>query len=115
GFCWGGGQSFRFAGSRTDLKASFVFYGPGPTDKDAASKIHCPVYGFYGGNDNRINAGIPKTAKAMKEAGKTYEPVTYAGAGHGFMRAGEEPDASESNRKARKDGWQRWKIVLKKI
>jgi len=25
----------------------------------------------------------------MKKAGKTYEPVTYEGAGHGFMRAGE--------------------------
>jgi carboxymethylenebutenolidase len=27
----------------------------------------------------------------MKAAGKQYEPVTYDGAGHGFMRAGEDP------------------------
>ena len=27
----------------------------------------------------------------MKAAGKKYEPVTYEGAGHGFMRAGEDP------------------------
>src|SRR6266545_1230783 len=32
GFCWGGGQSFRFATNRKDLKAAFVFYGP-PPDK----------------------------------------------------------------------------------
>ena len=41
----------------------------------------------------------------MKEAGKTYEPVTYEGAGHGFMRAGEEPDATEANKKARAESW----------
>jgi carboxymethylenebutenolidase len=27
GFCWGGGQSFRFATNRTDLAGAFVFYG----------------------------------------------------------------------------------------
>lgn len=32
GFCWGGGQSFRFATNRPDLSAAFVFYGP-PPDK----------------------------------------------------------------------------------
>ena len=30
GFCYGGGQSFRFATNRPDLKAAFVFYGPPP-------------------------------------------------------------------------------------
>ena len=30
--------------------------------------------------------------------------VTYDGAGHGFMRAGEAPDASDANRKAREQG-----------
>src|SRR5205823_11992543 len=54
GFCWGGGQSFRFATSNKDVKAAFVFYGPGP-DEAAVARIRCPVYGFYGGNDARIN------------------------------------------------------------
>ena len=49
----------------------------------------------------------------MKAAGKTYEPVTYPGAGHGFMRAGEAPDASEANRKAREESWKRMKKLLK--
>ena len=51
----------------------------------------------------------------MKKAGKAYEPVTYEGAGHGFMRAGEAPDAHAADKKARDEGWKRWKELLKKI
>jgi len=112
GFCWGGGQTFRFATNRGDLSAAFVFYGPPPA-KDALSRIKAPVYGFYAGNDARIDATIPDTIAAMKAAGKTYEPVTYEGAGHGFMRAGETPDdTNPANKKAREDAWKRWKSLL---
>lgn len=111
GFCWGGGQSFRFATNRPDLAAAFVFYGP-PPDKEAMGRIRAPVYGFYGGNDARIDATIPAAKEEMKAAGKTYEPVTYEGAGHGFMRAGEAPDADETNRKARAEAWARWKKLM---
>ena len=75
-------------------------------------RIKAPVYGFYAGNDARIDATIPGTISAMKAAGKTYDPVTYDGAGHGFMRAGEAPDATEPNKKARDEAWQRWKSLL---
>jgi len=88
GFCWGGGKSFAFAAHRKDLSAAFVFYGPGPAD---VTPVTAPVYGFYGGNDARIGATVPGTTAAMKAAGKSYDPVTYDGAGHGFMRAGEDP------------------------
>jgi carboxymethylenebutenolidase len=112
GFCWGGGQTFRFATNRGDTSAAFVFYGPPPA-KDAMARIKAPVYGFYAGNDARIDATIPDTIAAMKAAGKTYEPVTYEGAGHGFMRAGETPDdTNDANKKAREEAWKRWKILL---
>jgi carboxymethylenebutenolidase len=111
GFCWGGGQSFRFATNRGDLSAAFVFYGPPPI-KDSLSNIKAPIYGFYAGNDSRIDATIPDTISAMKAAGKKFDPVTYDGAGHGFMRAGEAPDASDANKKARDDAWKRWKSLL---
>src|SRR5690242_17918365 len=62
GFCWGGGQSFRFATARPDLAAAFVFYGPAPED---VTKIRAPVYGFYGGEDARIGATIEPTKEAM--------------------------------------------------
>jgi carboxymethylenebutenolidase len=111
GFCWGGGQSFRFATNRHDLSAAFVFYGPPPKD---ISGIHAPVYGFYGGNDARIDATIPDTTAAMKAAGKKYDPVTYEGAGHGFMRAGEDPtNTNPANTTARTQAWDRWKELLK--
>jgi carboxymethylenebutenolidase len=113
GFCWGGGQTFRFATNRGDLSAAFVFYGP-PPEKDAMTRIKAPVYGFYAGDDARIGATVPGAIEAMKAAGKTYEPVTYDGAGHGFMRAGEAPDANDANKKARTESWARWKTLLRK-
>ncbi|HJZ83458.1 MAG TPA: dienelactone hydrolase family protein [Pyrinomonadaceae bacterium] len=148
GYCWGGSTSFFFATRRPSLKAAFVFYGSAPSsnaqgqpyavDKDAIGKIGAPVYGFYAENDMRIDATIPLTTDAMKEIMKAYEPVTYAGAGHGFMRAG-EPNATPNppapkgdeaadkkaaddyqkglaaNRKARDDAWARWKAILAKL
>src|SRR5437660_7520440 len=99
GFCWGGTTTFLFATRRPTLKAAFVFYGQAPSDnaqgqpftvdKAAIAKIGAPVYGFYAENDMRIGATVPPTVDAMKELKKFYDPVTYAGAGHGFMRAGE--------------------------
>jgi carboxymethylenebutenolidase len=126
GFCWGGTQSFRFATNRPSLSAAYVFYGSGPETPEAVAKIKAPVYGFYAGNDARIGATLPKTIEMMKAAGKTFEPVTYEGAGHGFMRAGETPpppadadqkmrDAYAGNKKARDEAWVRWKGLLKKM
>jgi len=148
GYCWGGSQTFRFATNRPSLKAAFVFYGSAPqsnaqgqpfaADKTALARIGAPVYGFYGENDMRIDATVPPTTDAMKEVGKKYDPVTYAGAGHGFMRAGEPNNpppaapaagadeaalkkaadaltAYNANRKARDDAWARWKAILAKL
>lgn len=113
GFCWGGSQSFRFATNEKDLTAAFVFYGMGPAQADMA-RIACPVYGFYGGNDARVSSTVAATAESMKQAGKQYEPVTYPGAGHGFMRGGEAPEARAADQEARDAAWKRWKAELKK-
>lgn len=115
GFCWGGGWAFQFANHNPDLNAAFVFYGTGPSEKADAEKIACPVYGFYGEADARVGATIPTTTQLMKSLGKTYEPMTYPGAGHGFMRAGEALDASAENRHARNEAWNRWKTLLGKL
>ncbi len=115
GFCWGGGQTFRFATNNSSIKVACPFYGTGPEKADDIAKIACPVYGFYGGSDNRVDATIPKTTELMKAAGKTYEPVIYEGAGHGFMRAGEAPDAKAENKKGREDGWKRLVEIIKKV
>lgn len=113
GFCWGGGKSFAFAAHRKDLAAAFVFYGPPPSE---FSTIVAPVYGFYAGNDSRIDATLPATTEAMKTAGKTFEPVTYDGAGHGFMRAGEDPgNTNPANKTARDQAFQRLLSLLKSL
>lgn len=114
GFCWGGTQTFRFATNNKDIAAALVFYGSPPPAEDM-KRIVAPVYGFYGENDNRINATIPDAEKQMKEAGKTYEPVIYKGAGHGFMRAGQMPDANEANKQGWLDGFKRTVEILSKL
>jgi carboxymethylenebutenolidase len=114
GFSWGGGQAYRFATNRKNLAASFVFYGPSP-EAATFSNIQAPVYGFYGGTDARINSGIPAATEAMKAAGKFYDPVIYEGAGHGFMRSGEAPDAAEADKKAREEAWVKLKALQKKF
>jgi carboxymethylenebutenolidase len=149
GFCWGGGQTFSYATNNQKLKAAFVFYGNPPltgqppalpVDKNALARIAAPVYGFYAGNDARINATVPATVEAMKELKKSYDPVTYEGAGHGFMRAGDAPEpvapvakgnadadklamdtyqkaltSYKANKKARDEAWIRWRAILAKI
>jgi carboxymethylenebutenolidase len=116
GFCYGGGQTFRYATNRPDLKAAFVFYGGPPAD-DTLGRIKAPVYGFYGGNDARITATVDPTKDKMKAAGKTYDPVVYEGAGHGFMRGGEDPTSQQATHAAditaHDAAWKRLKEVIR--
>jgi carboxymethylenebutenolidase len=114
GFCWGGGQAFRYATNNPKLVAAFPFYGSGPTVAAELDRVACPVYGFYARNDARINTTVEQSEKLMQAAGKTFEPVYYDDAGHGFMRAGQAPDASEGNRAGRAEAWKRLLALLKK-
>jgi carboxymethylenebutenolidase len=115
GFCYGGGQAFRFATNRPDLKGAFVFYGT-PPDNAEMTRIKAPVYGFYGGMDARVTATVDPTKEKMKTVGKTYVPVIYDGAGHGFMRAGEDPgNKVEANVKARDEAFASWKEAMAKL
>ncbi len=113
GFSWGGGQSFRFATNRKDLSGALVFYGSGPA-AGAIPAIQAPVYGFYAGNDARINGTLPATQEQMKTAGKLFEPVTYEGAAHGFMRSGESPGGTDADKKAREAAWARIAELVRK-
>lgn len=106
-----------YAEVNSKLKAAYSFYGAPPESAEQVTNISCPVYGFYGENDERVNAGIPKAEELMKSAGKKYEPVIYKGAGHGFMRFGEKsnPNFREADGKARDEAWARWKKLLKEL
>lgn len=87
GFCWGGGQSFRYATSNPRLQAAVVCYGPAP-DSAALARIAAPVLGVYGENDARINADLPRVEQTLRALGKDFTPRTYPGTGHGFLKPG---------------------------
>ena len=89
GFCWGGGQSFRYATNNPDLRAAVVCYGP-PPDSAAIKRIKAPVLGIYGDNDARIDATLPTVVAQMQSAGKTLTQEVYQGTGHGFLKPGRE-------------------------
>ncbi|HZJ37325.1 MAG TPA: dienelactone hydrolase family protein [Gillisia sp.] len=114
GFCWGGSQTFRYATTNKNISSAHVFYGTAPENAEALSEISAPVYGYYGGDDNRVNATIEQTEKLMKAAGKTYEYEIYKGAGHAFMRSGSQPDADKANREAHNAAGKRLLDLLKK-
>jgi len=113
GFCWGGGQAFR-AATNEEINAACVFYGSAP-EPEVMKEIEAPVYGFYGGNDFRITGDVPKVTEQMKEADKTFKPVTYKEAGHGFMRSGEDEQPEAANEKGRNEAWQRLLEVLQGV
>jgi len=89
GFCWGGGQSFRYATNNPKLKAAVICYGQ-PPEHDALERIETPLLGVYGENDARIDASLPDVAGRLKALGKSFTYQTYPGTGHGFLRPGRE-------------------------
>jgi carboxymethylenebutenolidase len=112
GFCWGGARSFQFATVSDDLDATLVFYGTGPEQPADYAKIDSPVFGFYGGADERVNATIPQSEQYMTAANKSFDYEIYEGAGHAFMRSGEDPSGEAPNVAARNAAWERMKEIL---
>jgi carboxymethylenebutenolidase len=108
GFCWGGARSFGYVAAQPALNAGVVFYGEAPGSADGTletqlANVKAPVLGLYAGNDARIGATVPATIDAMKKLGKSYDPHTYDGAGHGFM--GSQAGAGGANLKAAAESW----------
>ena len=99
GFCWGGSTSFAHAVAGTpELGAAVVYYGTPPED---LAKVHAPVLGLYGQNDNRVTSTVPAADSAMKSLDKTYEHFIFDGAGHGFLRAQDGHDGANGAAAAR--------------
>ncbi len=113
GFCWGGSQTFTYATHNARLLAGLVFYGTGPKDEGLYANITAPIYGFYGGADQRVNSTLPSSEAAMKHYQKQYEYEVYEGAGHAYMRSGDDPNGSAENISARDQSWQRIQAILK--
>lgn len=103
GFCWGGGTSFMHAVmSPSGLGASVVYYGTSPADS-LLPRVKVPVLGLYAGDDARVDATVPPAVVAMRSLGKTFDPHTFAGAGHGFLRQQDGKDGA--NLSASRQAW----------
>jgi carboxymethylenebutenolidase len=48
----------------------------------------------------------------MEEYSNVYDYKIYDGAGHAFMRGGDDPNGSEANKTARDQSWERLKMIL---
>ncbi len=97
GYCFGGGLTWRLATESKDLLAAVPFYGPAP-DLAKVPNIKAAVLGIYGGNDARINAGIPALETALKAAKTKYQIKIFEGANHAFHNdtgANYKKDAAE--------------------
>jgi carboxymethylenebutenolidase len=97
GFCFGGGITWRTAVSNSAVVAAAPFYGPNPP-LELVQNLAGPVTAFYGGDDARINAGIPAMVGALMENKKVWSMHVYAGAPHAFHNdqnaAAYRPDAA---------------------
>jgi len=103
GFCWGGGVSFESAvESPSGQAAAVVYYGTSPATASLA-RVKVPVLGLYGGEDARVGATVPPADSAMKALGKRFEPHTFAGAGHGFLR--QQDGQNGANLAAARQAW----------
>jgi carboxymethylenebutenolidase len=103
GFCWGGGVSFGSAvTSPAGQGAAVVYYGSSPATASLAS-VKVPVLGLYGGEDARVGATVPPADSAMKALGKRFEPHSFAGAGHGFLR--QQEGQNGANLAASQQAW----------
>ena len=110
GFCWGGARSFAYAAAQPALDAAVVYYGTSPEAPELAT-IRAPVVGFYGGDDERVDATIPPAEAEMKKLGKSLETHVYEGAGHGFLR--DQSGRDGANLKASQQAWPRTVAFLR--
>lgn len=113
GFCWGGRITWLYAAHNPQLKAGVAWYGRlsgvsnAMTPKhplDVVARIHAPVLGLYGAQDQGIPVSDVEDMRAdLEKAGKKAEIVIYPDAGHAF-HADYRPSyrATEAA-----DGWQR--------
>jgi carboxymethylenebutenolidase len=102
GFCMGGSCAALLACEEPELSGAAIFYGNSPSAEKIPA-IRCPVIGFYGAEDKRVNAGLPGFAQAMEKEKKAFEYHVYEGAQHAFFN----DDGGSYNVKAARDSFAR--------
>ena len=86
GWCMGGGIALDFTLAEPRIAATVINYGHLVTDPNTIAKIHAPILGNFGGDDQGIPpADVHAFESALNKAGKANDIKIYAGAGHAFM------------------------------
>ena len=111
GHCWGGRVAWLGACVLPALRACAIFYGgriklamgDSPPPIELASRIRCPVMGFFGEEDqNPTPADVDDYERALSNAGVEYTFHRYAGAGHAFQNF---PTPERYREGASEDAW----------
>ncbi len=86
GWCMGGGIALDFTLAEPRIAATVINYGHLVTDPNTIAKIHAPILGNFGGDDQGIPpADVHAFESALNKAGKANDIKIYEGAGHAFM------------------------------
>ena len=106
GWCMGGKYSLKLAVAEPKLAAAVAYYGMPPPKAEDIAKIHAPVLGNYGAEDQGPAPDQVKAFEAaMKKAGKSVEIKLYDGAGHAFANVNNPWGGYREA--AAKDAWSR--------
>lgn len=86
GFCFGGGAVWSLlAAGEPRLHAAVPFYGPFPAGASLSGSPDAAVLGVYAQLDDRVNASRDAARDALRQAGLTFEIVTYPDVNHAFF------------------------------
>jgi carboxymethylenebutenolidase len=95
GFCWGGGESLRYAAHNQSLRAFVVCYGPVPKTFFDHTRIKATGFGVYADRDGRVTQGIYNLVRDLHKVGVDYRFRIYPNTGHGFLRTQQPPEAAQ--------------------
>ncbi len=109
GFCFGGTYSFSLAVNEPKLRLALPFYGHLTHTPEEVAQIKCPVYAFYGQNDETLVFNVPEIAEMMKVADVKFDYKIYQNCGHAYFN---DTNRKTFNKEAADDSWS---IVLAQL
>ena len=103
GFCYGGSGSWAAAASGHGLAGAVGFYGRPSRMMELVPSLEAPILALQGGADQGIShEDNLEFEHALREAGKDYELIEFAGAPHSFFDRKQEEFQQASD-----DAWRR--------